>query len=85
MYYYISLLEYPHTRARIGFSIMAKLREYNIAKIIIPLTLDNAIANNVTTDCLRSVLPLTPTSSLIFHNRCVSHLKSRSSRWLESY
>lgn len=69
-----SLLEYPHTGAKIGSTIVDKLKEFNIAQKIISLTLDNVSTNNVAAEFLNAVLPLTPTGAAIFHNRCTCHI-----------
>lgn len=63
-----------HTGAKIGSSIVDKLKEFNIAQKIISLTLDNVSTNNVAAEFLNSVLPLTPTGAAIFHNRCACHI-----------
>ena len=68
-----SLLEFPYTGARIGSTILEKLREYEIENKIISITLDNASTNNVTTDLLKPAIQLDLNGSL-FQNRCTCHI-----------
>ena len=68
-----SLLEFPHTGARIGSTILEKLREYEIENKIISITLDNASTNNVAADLLKPAIQLDLNGSL-FHNRCACHI-----------
>lgn len=53
-----SRIEFPHTGARIGSTILEKIREYKIENKIVSITLDNASTNNVATDLLKHVIQL---------------------------
>ena len=51
-----SLWEFPHTGARIGSTILEKLREYKIENKIISITLANESTNNVAADLLKPAI-----------------------------